>query len=193
MNIKLEKVKTLFKHTLKQEKGFTLIEMLIAIIIFILASVFITSLVTDAMNKPKEAGIRSVFSSYESSAQLLLLETSGNIPGADEQAWINELNATVDPSSAFTYSTTKGVSTLENAYGNVYEVDITKNTTTGNTGIVITSVGSKSTDIYTVALYYTDGEVLVGTKGFGRNDKKIADAKLTAITGGTILGAPVTP
>lgn len=192
MNSKLTKATNMLTKTLKQEKGFTLIEMLVAIIIFILASVFIASLVTDAMDRPKEAGVRSVFNSYESAAQVLLLETSGNVPGADEEEMIEELNLVVDPSAKFTYSTTKGVSTLQNAYGNAYEVDIVKNTTTKKTSIVISSVGSKASEKFTLALYYSDGEVIIGTDGFGRNDKKIPDATLTALTGGTVLGAPVT-
>ena len=191
MNNKFEKVTTIVKRTLKQEKGFTLLDMLVAIIIFILASVFIASLVTDAMDRPKEAGVRSVFNSYESAAQVLLLETSGDIPGDDEQAMITELNQVVDPSATFTYATNKGVTTLKNAYGNVYEVDIAKSTATKKTSIIITSIGSKDTEKFTLALYYSDGEVIIGTDGFGRNDKKIDTDVLTALTGGTVIGAPV--
>jgi type II secretory pathway pseudopilin PulG len=193
---RIKNLLTVSQQAVKNEKGLTLIEMLIAILIFILASVFIVSLVTSALDKPKEAGIKSAMNSYESASQLILLETSGIIaedangaPSTLLPEFVAELNKEVDPSATFSDA---GISKLENAYGNTYNVTIATVPAEQKASIIFTTDGAKAgaDNDFVTSVYYVDGEVIIGTDGFGRNDKDISTDDLTKI--GAAQGAPVT-
>lgn len=171
------------------ERGLTLIEMLIAILIFILSTVFIVSLVSNAIDKPKEAGVRSVLSSYESAGQLLMIETSGDLPGTTEAELIAELNKEVDPTAVF--NTADGKTKIKNAYGNEYEVSINKDVTGKKASIVIETQGKKD-DKYVLGIYYVEGEVHIGTDGFGRNNRTIDEDTLEKLGSGFTVGNKVT-
>lgn len=175
-----QKVRSLFsssRQALQNERGLTLIEMLIAILVFILASVFIVAMVTSALDKPKEAGVNSVLSSYESAAQLLLVESSGDINGDSMAAWVSELNLGVDPTATFADDGSgKFATTLENPYGNKYYVEITEDPSADKASVVVSTQGAKDSDIYSLGVYYLGGEVHIATNGFGRNDKMVDPA-----------------
>lgn len=64
---------------IRNEKGLTLIEMLIGILVFTLATVFIVSLVANAIDKPKVAGIKGTMDFYDKEASLLLHEVSADV------------------------------------------------------------------------------------------------------------------
>lgn len=180
----------------QNEQGLTLIEMLIAILIFILATVFIVSLVSNALDKPKEAGVRAAMSSYESAAQILMIETSGKIANginketlATHAELVKEFNTDLDPASYFVEDK-EGSKTenLKNAYGNEYEITITKVANEPRSSIVITSEGKKG-EVYTLAVYYDNGVVSIGTKGFGRNDKPVDN--IGDLTANGEIGEPI--
>lgn len=197
---KVRSLLTSSRQALQNERGLTLMEMLIAILVFILASVFIVAMVTSALDKPKEAGVNSVLSSYESAAQLLLVESSGDIPGTTEAEMIAQLNLGVDPTATFDGASAE--TTLENPYGNKYKVEIDKDPANNKASIIVTTQGASSDakDTYKLGVYYLDGEIHIATEGFGRNNKTIDQATI-----GTELGlsdgntdtyadiAPITP
>lgn len=173
------------KATLDNERGITLIDMLVAILIFVLASVLIVTMVTKALDKPKEAGVRSVFNGYETAAQTLLLETSGNMPGDTAEDWVIELNEALD--KEYQFDPIGGETYTTNAYGNVYEIDGKNGAGANKAQFVITSEGKKPGEVYTLGVYYVDGEVSTCTLGFGRNNKDIAQG----VTVGNVCGATI--
>lgn len=151
------------------QKGFTLLEMLVAIIIFILASLFIVDLVANAIDKPKEAAIMNDLNHYEESSKLLLTEVTGQ---ETDEFLASELNKTLDKNLKLV----SGVSETKTPYNNNYKLTIT--TSPAQIELVFTTKGKKDSDTYTLAVI-KEGKVIEScTNGFGRNNKNLV--KLTS-------------
>jgi prepilin-type N-terminal cleavage/methylation domain-containing protein len=159
---------------IKNQKGLTLIEMLIAILIFILASVFIVSLVTNALDKPKEAGIMSAFNSYQKTSELLLKSAKDTLTAEEVEL---EYANSVDKTAKFDSVT--GESAMKNGYKNNYNLDVTKPVPTvigeePKTAIVVETQGKKKNKKYLLVTVKEGKTVESCTKGFGRKNKKLA-------------------
>lgn len=149
---------------IRNEKGLTLIEMLVGILIFSLATVFIVSGVVNAMDKPKVAGIKGSLNYYEKGASVLLL---GLPSGVSKEELLAGFNEGLDSAAEFT----DGKSSMVNAYGKPYEVNVVVNEL--QTAVVVESKGKKIGEVYRVVVLKEEGTVESCTVGFGRNDKSL--------------------
>lgn len=169
----------------KNEKGLTLIEMLIAILIFILATVFIVSLVSNALDKPKVAGIQGDLKHYEDTARLVLNTATGlaGEKSSKELAITQYINEDLGGKEGF-----KGdKSTHVNAYGNNYNLNVEVDVGDDKQKIVtIQTTGNK--EEYKVIIIEQGGVVDSCTVGFGRNDKPLTVLKsnLCVSVGGVV-------
>jgi hypothetical protein len=142
--------------------------MLIAILIFILASVFIVSLVTSALDKPKEAGILGDFNHYDNAGVLLLKSASNSLSESDLESDFNKgLNKAVvfDANGSL----------KKNAYGNNYNLAITKGAV--QTTIEVGTTGKSDKKKYGLVVVKEGKTVESCTFGFGRNNKKLPTLK----------------
>lgn len=146
------------------QKGFTLMEILIAIIIFVIASVFIVSMTAHALDKPKQAGIMSDFDSYTKTGSVLLKELDSKTL---EEELLTELNRELNRELKFS----EGVSEKVNPYTKPYKVTVKKENT--QTALIITTEGKKDTDIYSLVLLKEDNKVESCTNGFSKANKKL--------------------
>jgi hypothetical protein len=141
--------------------------MLIAILIFILAAVFIVSLVTNALDKPKEAGIMNDFNHYEDSAELLLRSAKDN---TTPTALAEEFNKGIDEQAKFEGTKSK----KKNAYNKPYDFQIVESATPKQTAIVVDTIGKSTKKPYRIVIVKEGKTVESCTFGFGRKDKKLA-------------------
>ena len=152
------------KKLLKNEKGLTLMEILIGILIFTLATVFIVSLVANAVDKPKVAGIKGALDYYEKESSLVFYQLP-DLPDLDEV--VDGLNKELTNESKFENGFTK----MKNAYGNPYMMDVVAD---GNqTVIIVGTEGKKQGELYLLVVVKEGSTVESCTNGFGRYDKKL--------------------
>lgn len=178
------------KSTNHNQKGMTLLEILFTLILFLTSTLAIISLIITAIDKPKQAGIESVFNSYRTYADILLLETEGNISKGDLSEYIREYNSRLDANFKFgnnVQDTTFAKSVVENPYGNPYIIDIVTDSTSNKASIVITTQGQEVGQDFKLGVYYLDGEVYTATFGFGRRDRVIRVTSEEAIALGLIV------
>lgn len=149
---------------LKNEKGLTLVDILIGILIFILAVVFIISLVSNSIDKPKVAGIKGALDYYEKGTSLTMYQLPG-LPNLG--TLIAEINVEFDEESKFVDKKSKRV----NAYGNPYQIEVEQDG--DQTAVIIETVGKKKDDKYRVVVVKEEGVIEACTAGFGRHDKKL--------------------
>lgn len=153
-----------YKSVYRNHYGLTLLETLVAIIIFILASIFIVTLTASAIDKPKTAEVVNDFSTYEKVASLLLKEVTDN---PTLELLSSEFNLDLPRGLKFL----EGVSEKETAYNKKYSLTIGKDGS--QTEIIITTGGKKDTDLFKLVVVEDNGVVDYCTKGFGRNSKKL--------------------
>lgn len=156
------------KGARKSEKGLTLIEILIAILIFILATVFIVALVGKAIDKPKVAGIQGDLKHYEDTARLVF----NSAPKVAGVALLKEyLNEELGKSEKFGDG---DVTLLKNGYNNTYSLTVVDKVEESYQAIVIETRGSKVSEKYQVIIIKEGGVVDTCTTGFGRNNKELS-------------------
>jgi type II secretory pathway pseudopilin PulG len=157
------KIRTL----LRNQRGVTLLEILTAILIFILASVFIISLLVSSLDKPKQVGVVQDLNSYKDSAQLLLKE----IPNTNDTEYIKEeLNNNLETNSRFLSE--ESTSTKLNAYNKPYTLDILQDST--QTAIIISTTGKTNSDLYEIVILKEGKTVESCTNGFSTTDQELS-------------------
>jgi type II secretory pathway pseudopilin PulG len=160
---------------LNNNRGVTLLEILTAILIFILASVFIISLLISSLDKPKQAGVVQDLNAYEQAAQLLLKE----IPLTKDTEYIkSELNNNLETNSKFLSE--ESTSTKLNAYNKPYNLDILQDST--QTAIIISTFGKTKSDVYELIVLREGKTVESCTNGFARTDQKLVTLDSTLCT-----------
>ena len=137
-------------------------EILIGILVFILAVVFIVSLVANSIDKPKVAGIKGALDYYEKGTSLTLYQLPG-LP--DLGTLVAEVNEELDNESKFVDKKSKRV----NAYGNPYKIEVDRDG--DQTAVIIETEGKKEDDKYRAVIVKEGGTIEACTVGFGRNDK----------------------
>lgn len=138
--------------------------MLIATLIFTLATVFIVSSVANAVDKPKVAGIMLSMNYYEKGARILLHELPSGTTGEE---LIEGFNKGLGVGSIFK----DGKSTVKNAYGNPYTVRTVNDSV--QLGVVVETQGKKVGELYRLVVLKEEGAVDSCTVGFGRNNKSM--------------------
>lgn len=144
--------------------GFTLLEMLVALTIFIVASIFIVTLSAHAIDKPKQAGLLSDFNNYSKTGTVLLKEL-GNV--RTENEFITELNKELNKALVFT----EGFSEKTSPYDKPYKISMAKEGT--QTVVTITTEGRKEQVTYALTIVQEGTIVESCTNGFGKDDKKL--------------------
>lgn len=146
------------------QQGLTLLEILVAIIIFILASFFIVSFTASAIDKPKQAGVLSDFANYELAGMTLLKEVGNNLT---EEETLTEFNKHLGKD----LSLESGVSKKKSPYNEPYTGKVVKDTT--QTSIVVTTKGRKKDDLFSLVILIEGMTVESCSRGFGKNDKEL--------------------
>lgn len=167
------------KSVVWKTDGFTLLEILVALIIFSLASIFIVSLTASALDKPKQAGVLSDFNNYESTGKLVLKEV-GNTE--TEEGLTALLNEKLSSDKRFT----AGVSSKKSPYNNPYKIQVSK--ISDQTQLTITTEGKKEGKGYKLVVLLEGKTVESCTKGFGKTDKKLKTLVSDACSGGEDTG-----
>jgi hypothetical protein len=155
--------------------------MLIAILIFILASVFIVSLVTNALDKPKEAGILNDFNHYEQAGTLLLKST--------ENITESQLNSGTDKQAQFIQKDGSYESTKKNAYNNPYVLTVEEVVSPVQTAVVVKTKGKSQNKEYKLVIVKEGKVVESCTSGFGRNNKELPTLK-SPLCGDSVVVEP---
>lgn len=155
-------------NRLLNERGFTLVEILV--VISIIAILFVTLLpqIDFAGDKARQTGVKTDFHTVQIAAESYLRETAG------QDMKISSINSYLDKGMAIFdgTSTTALNLTKEDPWGTQYEVFVYAL----DKAIVIKSYGkdglTTGTDNFLYAAYYDGGEVKSCTKGFETNNVK---------------------
>lgn len=155
------------KNKLSNEKGFTLIEILVVISIIAILFVILLPQIDFAGDKARQAGVKTDFHTFQVAAESYLRETAGKDLG------VAGLNRFLDKAMLVKTATAPAtglVSTQVDPWNMEYKVQIGD---ANNRSIVVTSHG-KNEDAtvadFTMATYYKEGEVGTCTLGFETNE-----------------------
>jgi hypothetical protein len=141
--------------------------MLIAILLFMLSSVYIISLVGNAIDKPKEAGIFNDLLYYESTGELLLLSAS------DEELATGVKTILNNDLDSHTLFGVDNVTKKKNAYKHPYTLEIQETLVPLKTSIIISTRGKNRDDIYKIIVIKEGTTIDSCTTGFGRKDRNL--------------------
>ncbi len=141
----------------KNQKGFTLVEILVVIAIISILFVVLLPLVNNAFIKANEAGVKTNFHDFQLATETFLRE--GNGKNLDSK----QLNLYLDKAHELKMTDTAIITTSVDAWGNPYRVEF------GDSKITFYSNGKteKETEkAYVLVSYYYKGEVSSCTTGF---------------------------
>ena len=144
--------------------GFTLLDVLVALIIFSLASIFIVTMTANAIDKPKQVGVLSDFENYELVGVTVLKELGNTLSKEDT---LDEFNSHLNRDIALQ----AGVSKKKSPYSEPYVGEVLKDTT--QISIVITTKGRKKDDLFRLVIIREGTTVETCSRGFGKNDKNL--------------------
>lgn len=152
------------RRIINNQHGLTLIETLSAILVFILLSVVLITPVSNAIEKPKIAGVQNSLNTYEKEATLLLRDTPQT---ADTTLITEQLNSTLEKQLKFL----NGKSVSKSPYKKEYNLEVKKNST--QTAIIINTVGKKDSNIFQIAIIKEGNVIESCSRGFGRKDTNL--------------------
>lgn len=176
-----------FKQLFKNQKGFTLVEILVVIVIIGILFVLLLPRLDFANDKARQSGVKSDLRAFQTAAEGYLKETAGqNISQTGLNTYLDKAlqnpTATNTP-IATTAAAVAGDSSEKDPWGTAYKIEMRKPTAT-TAQIVIKVAGKKATigtpEFYG-ATYYKDGVVESCTNKFGGNQ----DILLPSIVIGT--------
>lgn len=176
-------MKNLLK-TKKKQKGFTLVEILVVIVVIGLLFMVFVPRIDFASNSARETGVKSDFRSFSLAAEQLLREnaglafvtntTAGDTGKTDIEA---KLNKYLDPALQFT----SGTCTQNDPWNQKYKL-YTNSKKSANNGTLtfvctgkdskanVTAVASATTgDDFIITVTYIDGVISTWTSGFSSN------------------------
>lgn len=180
----------LFKN-LRNQKGFTLVEILVVIVIIGILFTVILPRIDFAGDKARQTGVKTDFRTFTVAAEQYFRESAGNgLNYAGFNSFLDEANKLNNP-GVYVEGGIKQ-SFKKDPWGKAYDImfkdlDSTKAeiivVSSGKTGGTFTSPLANTGD-FTLAIYYEQGTIETCTKGFGD-----ADLKLAALNDDVALGA----
>lgn len=162
------------------EKGFTLVEILVVIVIIGILFTVILPRIDFASNKARETGIKTDFRIFAQASEQYLRESVGS------NLTIAGLNEYLDKAYFIKADNT---STKVDPWGNAYKVTIGTGTLAGS--IKVDSFGKKGTAVpdYLTTSYYYQGSIDMCTAGLKSGDITIQTFTMSATAGpATITG-----
>lgn len=151
------------KEVIRSQRGFTLVELLVALTIFTMISALVTAHVVSALDEPKRVGIQNDFDHYQTAATLALQSMTDT---KDETLLLRAIDRRLNKVAKFS---AQGVSELENMYNNPYTMDIQY--TSEGTRVVFETRGKSADEIFRLAVVKQDRFVESCTYGFIELDK----------------------
>lgn len=191
------------KNKLNQEKGFTLVEILVVIVIIGILFTVVLPRIDFASDKAKETGVRKDFNDFTSAFDMAMKTSSGNIDFDDIHEWadgslhlaVNKTDTTgtaegTTISTAGQSSTTPVYSLVEDPWEEKYHVYVS-DFSGAKSQIIVHSIG-KSGDIsnpdYGLATYYKNGEIETCSWGLGDGTELVKFSGITC--GDDIINLP---
>lgn len=189
----------------KDNKGFTLIEVLIVIAIIGILFAVLVPRINVGGDKAKEAGVKTDFRSYEIAVEQVMVENSG-LPKVAEKDAILEINKVLDEEMKL--ETTSSKTKKPDPWKHEYEYEkfgVFGETGTTGHGIAIRSFGKNgkadnfkgdgSGDDFVIVIHYTEkGTVKTCTQGLSNDIGKGVVGDWGSITGcKDSVTPPVTP
>ncbi len=182
----LNKLKNIFKN----QKGFTLVEILVVIVIIGILFTVILPRIDFASDRARQTGVKTDFKAFQTAAEGYFRETAGQNftqnginTYLDEALKLNSTNAAVTSTLAAT------TSKKADPWGTAYAVTMKK--ANGTSAQIIFKSSGKNGDAtkpdYQSATYYQKGVIESCTTGFGGTQ----DIKTQSITGLTSCGADI--
>ena len=163
----LNKLKNLFK---KDEKGFTLVEILVVIIVIGILFTVLISRMDVAGDKAREKGIQTDFRAFSTASESLMRTTAGQ---SIDDASLNEY---LDKAMSVTGTT----SAKEDPWGVAYEFNFKEKDSTDKYSMITYESTGKGSDNFLGATYYYAGYVESCTLGLGTTE---LDSDVLALTG----------
>lgn len=193
----------MLKKLFKNQKGFTLIEILVVIVIIGILFTVILPRIDFAGDKARQTGVKTDFRTFTVSAEQYFRESAGNnLTYEGFNSYLDDSNRIVATGTVGT-TITKYATAKKDPWGSAYQTIASD--LTGTTGqIIFTSIGKKggalssfaaqgaagNTSDYTLAIYYRSGTIETCTSGFGDADIKLASLATFVPSG---CGAQINP
>lgn len=180
-----------FKNMFKNEKGFTLVEILVVIVIIGILFTVILPRIDFASDKARQTGVKTDFRTFATAAEQYLRET------AAKDMTQKGLNTYLDKSNQIPTGTTvidatgvKVESKKQDPWGKEYEFEI-KDPGTSTGQVIVKSYGKtgSTTADFVAGIYYKTGTIETCTTGFDNGgDIKLSglEANVTGGCGGDI-------
>ncbi|MEJ1518115.1 prepilin-type N-terminal cleavage/methylation domain-containing protein [Bacillus cereus] len=160
-----------FKQSFKNQKGFTLVEILVVIVIIGILFVLLLPRLDFANDKARQSGVKTDLRAFQTAAEGYLKETAGqNISQSGLNTYLDK--ALQNPTASTTVISTAvvaGDSSEKDPWGTAYKIEMKKPSTT-TAQVIIKSAGKKANIAapeYFGATYYKDGVVESCTAKFG--------------------------
>lgn len=184
-----------FKQLFKNQKGFTLVEILVVIVIIGILFVLLLPRLDFANDKARQSGVKNDFHQFQTASELYLKETAGqNISQNGLNTYLDKaVQISGATSTAVAAVVVAGDSTEKDPWGTAYKVEMKKPTAT-TAQIIIKAAGKKATigtpEFY-AATYYKEGLVESCTNSFGGNQNILLSSTssiATAIVAASVPG-----
>lgn len=175
-----------FKQLFKNQKGFTLVEILVVIVIIGILFVLLLPRLDFANDRARQTGVKNNFRAFQIAAEAYLKETAGqNITQDGLNTYLdNAIQIKSASKTAIATAVVAGDSAEKDPWGTPYKIEMKKpNATTAQ--VIIKSAGKKATigspEFY-AATYYKEGLVESCTNSFGGAQNVLLPTFGTSIT-----------
>ncbi len=179
-----------FKNMFKNQKGFTLVEILVVIVIIGILFTVILPRIDFASDRARQTGVKTDFKAFQTAGEGYFRESAGQgLTSAGLNTYLDEAlkipaGRTVAVAAPVAADTV--LSNKEDPWGSKYKVLLSKPTTT-TAQVIVTSIGKNGDATkpdFVSATYYQKGVIESCTLNFGGTQ----DIKLQSITGVTTCG-----